>query len=77
VLAAGEPLKHVVPSMDERTANAVADLILGVREQDAESSAVNQRDRKSMRRRRAVKRRTIVQVGCRRGDLNPHALVGH
>ncbi len=33
--------QHVLPSMDERTANAVADLILGDRKRDAESSAVN------------------------------------
>jgi integrase len=33
--------QHVLPSMDERTANAVARLILGDREEDAESSAVN------------------------------------
>jgi integrase len=33
--------QHVLPSMDERTANAVANLILGDREEDAESSAVN------------------------------------
>jgi integrase len=33
--------QHVLPSMDERTANAVASLILGERKPDAESSAVN------------------------------------
>ena len=33
--------QHVLPSMDERTAIAVARLILGDREGDAESSAVN------------------------------------
>src|SRR6266545_605862 len=33
--------QHVLPSMDERTANAVAKLILGERKPDAESSAVN------------------------------------
>jgi len=33
--------QHVLPSMDERTANAVAHLILGDRKLDAESSAVN------------------------------------
>jgi integrase len=33
--------QHVLPSMDERTANAVANLILGDREPDAESPAVN------------------------------------
>lgn len=32
--------QHVLPSMDERTANAVANLILGNRKQDA-GSAVN------------------------------------
>jgi hypothetical protein len=30
-----------------------------------------------MRRRREVTREPAVQVGCRRGDLNPHALTGH
>jgi integrase len=33
--------QHVLPSMDERTANAVANPILGERKPDAESSAVN------------------------------------
>jgi integrase len=33
--------QHVLPSMDERTANAVANLILGDRKPDAESPAVN------------------------------------
>ena len=33
--------QHVLPSMDERTANAVANLILGDRKPDAESAAVN------------------------------------
>jgi integrase len=33
--------QHVLPSMDERTANAVAQLILGDRKPDAESAAVN------------------------------------
>jgi integrase len=33
--------QHVLPSMDERTADAVAALILGDRKPDAESSAVN------------------------------------
>jgi hypothetical protein len=33
--------QHVLPSMDERTANAVANLILGDRRPDAESPAVN------------------------------------
>jgi Phage integrase family len=33
--------QHVLPSMDERTANAVANLILGERKADAESSAIN------------------------------------
>ena len=33
--------QHVLPSMDERTANAVARLILGDRKPDAESAAVN------------------------------------
>jgi len=33
--------QHVLPSMDERTANAVAGLILGDRKPDVESAAVN------------------------------------
>jgi integrase len=33
--------QHVLPSMDEHTANAVANLILGDRKPDAESAAVN------------------------------------
>jgi hypothetical protein len=33
--------QHVLPSMDERIANAVANLILGDRKPDAESAAVN------------------------------------
>jgi integrase len=71
--------QHVLPSMDERTANAVANLILGDRKPDAESAAVNPLSTGPQvhEAKKGGGARTAAQRGCRRGDLNPHALFGH
>jgi integrase len=67
--------QHVLPSMDERTANAVANLILGNREED-DPSAVNPLSTGPQvhEPQEGGDARTSSSVGCRRGDLNPHAL---
>jgi hypothetical protein len=70
--------QHVLPSMDERTANAVASLILGKGGKD-DLSAVNPLSTGPQvhESQEEVTRELAAQVGCRRGDLNPHALSGH
>jgi integrase len=71
--------QHVLPSMDERTANAVANLILGERESDAESSAVNPLSTGPQvhEAQEGGEARIRSSGGVSEGDLNPHALIGH
>jgi hypothetical protein len=64
--------QHVLPSMDERTANAVATLILGDRNRTPSPplSIRCQRDHRSMRRRREVTRE-LPSSGVSEGGLEP------
>jgi hypothetical protein len=65
--------------MDERTANAVANLILGDRKPDAESPAVNPLPTGPQvhETQEGGVARDRSSGGVSEGDLNPHALTGH
>jgi integrase len=70
---------HVIPGLDEQAAETVARLILGDGEVIADLSANKPlaTARVPTDMGKEVKRRSPAQLGCRRGDLNPHALSGH
>jgi hypothetical protein len=70
--------QHVLPSMDERTANAVANLILGDRKPDAESSAVNPLSTGPQvhEAREGGDARTSSSVGVSEGRLKHYAYQG-
>jgi hypothetical protein len=67
--------QHVLPSMDERTANAVPNLILGNREQD-DLSAVHPLSTGPQVHevQEGGEARTRNSVGVSEGGLEPHAL---
>jgi hypothetical protein len=67
---------HVLPGLDREAADTVARLILGggsvVSEASVNKPLASGRRRRDKRKGR--RREPAAQVGCRRGDLNPHAL---
>jgi integrase len=71
--------QHVLPSMDERTANAVANLILGDRKPDAQSAAVNPLSMGPQvhEAQEGGDTRARSSGGVSEARLEPHALFGH